>query len=231
MWVVIPVKDIDAAKQRLAGVLDAGERRALFRAMLQDVLGAVADARGYDDVALVSRDPTAAELASNYGFKVIADHANTGHTEAVNLAIDHLASRNVGGMITFPGDVPLITATEIETLIEAHRAASSKRTNDPRAMIIAPSRDKRGSNAIACSPANAVPLRFGSDSFFPHLDAARRVGIEPVVVELPGFGLDIDTPDDLMQLAATTGTTRTHRFLERSGIEARLMAQSSGVVA
>jgi hypothetical protein len=51
------------------------------------------------------------------------------------------------------------------------------------------------------------------------------------VVELAGFGLDIDTPDDLMLLAATVGTTRTHGFLARSGIQARLASQSANVVA
>ena len=38
LWAVVPVKDLQHAKQRLAGVLDAAERRALFAAMLEDVL-------------------------------------------------------------------------------------------------------------------------------------------------------------------------------------------------
>ena len=223
MWVVIPVKDIDAAKQRLAGVLDAAERRSLFAAMLSDVLAAVAAAKGYDDVALVTRDPEAENLARSHGFKTIMDRENAGHTDAVNVAIEHLIGAGVGGMVTFPGDIPLVTADEIETLLAAHGEA--------RGMTIAPSRDKRGSNAIACTPPDAVPFRFGSDSFFPHLDAARAAGIEPRVVELAGFGLDIDTPDDLMQLAASSGATRTHAFLQRSGIKARLATQSSDVVA
>ena len=226
MWVVIPVKDIDAAKQRLAGVLDAEERRALYTAMLEDVLSAVAQAHSYDEVALVTRNSTAVAFASHYGFKVIDDQDNAGHTEAVNLAIAYLKGRGIAGMITFPGDIPLVTPNEITALLSAHAADG----REP-AMTIAPSRDKRGSNALACTPPNAVPLRFGSDSFFPHLAAARAVGIEPHVVELAGFGLDIDTPDDLMQLAATVGTTRTHALLARSGIKARLAAQSADVVA
>lgn len=223
MWVVIPVKDIDDAKQRLAGVLDANERRSLFAAMLADVLAAVVAAKGYDEVALITRDAQAEELARSFGFKTITDRDNAGHTDAVNVAIEHLIGAGVDGMVTFPGDIPLVTASEIETLLAAH--------GDAQAMTIAPSRDKRGSNAIACTPPDAVPFRFGADSFFPHLEAARGVGIEPRVVELAGFGLDIDTPDDLMQLAATSGTTQTHAFLKRSGIKARLAAQASDVVA
>ena len=227
MWVVIPVKDLDAAKQRLAGVLDAEERRALYAAMLEDVLHAVVSAHGYDEVALVTRDTTAITFANKYGFKVIDDRDNAGHTEAVNLAIAHLRDLDVGGMMTFPGDIPLVTAGEISTLLAAHLDSCGTRPG----MTMAPSRDKRGSNAVACTPPDAVPLRFGSDSFFPHLATARANDIEPNVMELAGFGLDIDTPDDLMLLAATVGTTRTHGFLARSGIQARLASQSANVVA
>ena len=39
------------------------------------------------------------------------------------------------------------------------------------------------------SPPDAVPLRFGEDSFFPHLAAAAARGIEPSVVRLPGIAL------------------------------------------
>ena len=223
MWVVIPVKDIDAAKQRLSGVLDVRERRALFTAMLEDVLAEVANVRGCDAVALVTRDAAANDLAVSHGFEVIEDQTNAGHTEAVNLAITHLQGIGAGGMVTFPGDIPLVTTSEIETLLAAHDPCGG--------MTIAPSRDKRGSNAVVLTPPNAVPLRFGSDSFFPHLDAARASGFEPRVVELTGLGLDIDTPDDLMQLAGTTGVTRTHAFLLRSGVGARLAPQASLGVA
>ena len=65
------------------------------------------------------------------------------------------------------------------------------------AFTIVPARDELGSNAVLCSPADAVPLRFGDNSFFPHLDAAKAHGIEPEVVHLPRIALDIDTPEDL----------------------------------
>src|SRR5436189_269295 len=68
------------------------------------------------------------------------------------------------------------------------------------AFTIAPSRDERGSNAIICSPPGAVPLRFGEDSFFPHLRAAKACGIQPTVLRLPGIALDVDTPEDLAAL-------------------------------
>ena len=98
-------------------------------------------------------------------------------------------------MLTLPGDIPLVTAAEIERLIAAHLPAPS--------FTIAPSHDEMGSNAILMSPPDAVTLRFGDDSFRPHLAAARAAGIEPTVVNLPGIALDIDNPADLAHFCAT----------------------------
>ena len=78
-----------------------------------------------------------------------------------------------------------------------------------------PARDELGSNAVLCSPADAVPLRFGDNSFFPHLDAAKTHGIEPEVVHLPRIGLDIDTPDDLALFLQTPSQTRAYALLQR----------------
>ena len=85
---------------------------------------------------------------------------------AVAAAARLLAAEGCPGMLTVPGDIPLVTTAEITQLLAAHRPAP--------AFTIAPSRDERGSNAIICSPPDAVPLRFGEDSFFPHLRAAEE---------------------------------------------------------
>jgi 2-phospho-L-lactate guanylyltransferase len=110
-------------------------------------------------------------------------------------------------MLALPGDIPLLQPDDVRQLLSAHRA--------DRAFTIVPARDLRGSNAVICSPAAAVPLRFGSDSFYPHLDAARSCGIEPEVVRLPRIALDIDTPEDLALLLRTPAATRAHALLER----------------
>ena len=77
---------------------------------------------------------------------------------------------------------------------------------------------------LFCSPPDAVPLRFGEDSFYPHLDAARAHGIEPLVVRHPGIGMDIDNPVDLITFLRMSPPmrTRTLDFLKQSGIAARL---------
>ena len=120
-------------------------------------------------------------------------------------AARRLAGKGVGAMLTLPGDIPLVTSDEIGQLIAAHRPAPS--------FTIAPSHDEKGSNAILLSPPNAVPLRFGDDSFFPHLAAAEARGIAPTIVRLPGIALDIDNPTDLAHFARLGSRTRAGLWL------------------
>jgi 2-phospho-L-lactate/phosphoenolpyruvate guanylyltransferase len=121
-------------------------------------------------------------------------------------------------MMTMPSDIPLLTSAEIAATIAAHGAAP--------AFTIVPAHDDLGSNTIVCSPPEAVPLRFGEDSFYPHLDAARKQGIEPLVVRHPGIGMDIDNPVDLIAFLKRSprAPTRTLAFLEQSGVAGRLLA-------
>ena len=59
-----------------------------------------------------------------------------------------------------------------------------------------------------------MPLRFGENSFFPHLAAARDRGIAPKVLRLPRIALDLDTPEDLALFLAGPSRTRTRALLD-----------------
>jgi len=216
LWVVLPVKDLHDAKQRLAGVLSPDERRALFRAMLEDVLTALAATPGLAGILMVTRDPEAQALAVRYGARILLEESNQGHTLASTLGARTLAAEGAAGMLQIPADVPLVTPADVAALLEAHRAAP--------AVTIVPSRDKLGSNAVACSPPDLLPLRFGDDSFVPHLERARAVGVAPQIVERPGLALDIDTPDDLRVFLASPSRTRAYAWLTECGVASRILA-------
>jgi len=205
IWAMVPVKNTAIAKQRLAPALPQEQRQALALAMLEDVLSALAGAPGLARRLLVTIDPAATRLAARYGFDCIAEGAEDGHTGAVMAAARRLASEGVGGMLTLPGDIPLVTSDEIASLVAAHRPAPS--------FTIAPSHDEKGSNAILLSPPDAAPLRFGDDSFFPHLAAAEARGMVPTILRLPGIALDIDNPADLAHFARLGSRTRAGLWL------------------
>ncbi len=216
IWAVVPVKELDGAKQRLAGLLSPAQRRALIEVMVGEVLDAVAGARRLAGIMVVTLDPSTTTLATRLGARVVTDGARDGHTGSVTAGLTLLAREGRGGMITLPGDIPAATSAEIDAVLAAHLAAHPSGPS----FTISPAHDDLGSNAVVCSPPNAVPLRFGENSYFPHLDAARRVGIEPTVIRQPGVAMDIDHPADLaafLRLPQSAGT-RTRAFLEDAGI-------------
>lgn len=220
LWIVVPVKDTRQSKQRLVRLLDAPRRRALALTMLADVLDALAPLTRRVPVALVTIDPEATHLGQRIGARIVTEGAHDGHTGSVTAAARLLAGEGAGGFLTLPGDVPRVTAAEIEAVLDAHLVAPGA------AFTIAPSHDEQGSNAVACSPVGAVALRFGADSFFPHLDAARRAGITPQIVRQPGLALDIDTPEDIARYLAAPAThrTRTDALLRELGLDRALLS-------
>jgi 2-phospho-L-lactate guanylyltransferase len=211
VWVVIPVKETHDAKQRLAPVMPRDLRQKLALAMLEDVMAAAFQVEDLGGIVLVTVDAQAIALAHRYGAETIADGAREGHTGAVNAGARHLVARGRQTMLTLPGDLPLVTASEIVQLIAAHGPAP--------AFTIVPAHDDLGSNAILMSPPQAVTLRFGEDSFFPHLAASRAVGIEPCVVRLPGIAFDIDNPQDLDHFRQLGSITDAGRLIAEKASE------------
>jgi 2-phospho-L-lactate/phosphoenolpyruvate guanylyltransferase len=220
IWAIVPVKELAGAKQRLSSCLSPEERRALATMMLEDVLAAVSAVRELAGLLVVTVDPVAASLVGRSGARVVTEGALEGHTGAVTAAARLLVREGRAGMMTMPGDIPRLSSAEIAATLAAHR--------DAPAFTIVPAHDDLGSNMILCSPPDAVPLRFGEDSFYPHLDAARDRGIEPLVVRQPGIGMDIDHPVDLVAFLKMSPRvpTRTLTFLEQSGVAGRLLATS-----
>ena len=207
IWAVVPVKKLNAAKSRLSPAFSQPVRQGLAYAMLEDVLAALSNVSALAGIIVATLDEDAARLARNYGADIFSGAAEQGHTRTVVAAAERLAREGRGGMLTMPGDVPAATAAEITLLLREHGRAP--------AFSIVPAHDRRGSNAIVMTPPLSVPLRFGNDSFEPHLEAARRCGIEPRIVEAAGIALDIDSPDDVAKLLAWPAPTRAVAFLKR----------------
>lgn len=214
---VLPVKSFAHAKQRLMPVLSPAERAGLARAMLADVLCTLSKSACLAGILVVTGDPDAALLARQSGAAVLHAH-DEGLTPALELAARHLTASARAGMLIVPADLPLITPADIELIALAHRAS--------RAVTLVAASNDGGTNALACSPPQALALSFGVDSFRRHQQSARAVGLEPKVLTLPRFGRDIDRPDDLQAFIAQTSPTRSHAYLTASGIVQRLNGAS-----
>lgn len=210
IWAVVPIKETQQAKQRLSEIVAADLRQRLALAMAEDVLAALAASPGLEGIAVVTLDPEAAEIARRYGARLVTEGARDGQSGAVNAAARRLRAEGREGMLAIPGDVPLIRPEEVGGLIAAH-----DRTPD---FVISPAHDLRGSNAVLCVPPNVVELKFGNDSFMPHLETARRAGLEPKIIRFPGIALDIDNPGDLDAFAKVPSPTRARALLRDAGL-------------
>ena len=216
--ILVPVKNLAAAKQRLAAVLDQPARTELAQAMLHDVAATLAAWPRRPACALVTSDPFALDLARQYDFEIIPDPANPGETGAIEMATRLCVSRGIDSTLVIPADIPLIQASELDQI--------SAQVPDEGSLLV-PANDGRGTNAAFRRPANLFPLRFGNDSFKPHLAAARATGKPCVVLQLPSIAVDVDNPEDLRQLLAHPGETRTQSLIRRWALDGRFLAIGS----
>ena len=215
-WAVVPVKDFGAAKRRLAPLLSAVERRMLSQAMLEDVLTALAAAGGLAGILVVTCDPRAKAMAEKYRAEVIWEAANLGVNAAVAAGARALAARGDSAMLFVPADVPLVTAQEIDRILDG--------TGAEPAVSLVPARAGGGTNALYCAPPEAIEFRFGEDSFQRHLAAAREGGLAPRIVDSRALGLDIDEPADIRALLRASPATRASGYLDDIGVAGRPVA-------
>lgn len=189
---VVPVRALEGAKSRLGAVLDAEERRELVELLLRQTIEAVRGAAGVDIVAVVSPDPDALAAGVEAGAEAIAQRSS-GLNPGLVEAREALAGR-AGRLLILPGDVPGMTAADVEALLAAADAAA--RTGRP-VVALAPDRHGRGTNALLLDPPGVIEPAFGGDSRDAHAGLAAAAGA--AYIELPGLlELDVDTPDDLL---------------------------------
>jgi 2-phospho-L-lactate/phosphoenolpyruvate guanylyltransferase len=216
--ILIPVKNLSAAKQRLAAVLDQPARTQLAQAMLSDVVTALAAWSRRPPCALVTSDPYAVALAAQHDFEIIPDPANPGETGAIEMATQLCVERGVESTLVIPADIPLLQPRELDQILTQAPVEGS---------VLAPAADGRGTNAVFRRPANLFPLRFGNDSFKPHLAAAQATQKPCIVLQLPSVAVDVDNPEDLQQLLVHPGNTRTQALVRKWALDGRLFAKGA----
>ncbi len=214
--ILVPVKNLADAKQRLSSVLSPEERFTLAQAMCEDVLQALAHWQSRPQVAVVTSDSFARDLALRFNFEVVADD-NSGETSAIEMATALSRERGADSTLVVPADIPLIAGSELQKIVD-----SAPRSQG--GAVLVPDAARRGTNAAWRSPGDLFPLRFGNDSFLPHMAAAKATGLPCIVLELPGIARDVDRPEDLRELAAANGERRSQKLVRSWNLGSRSMA-------
>jgi 2-phospho-L-lactate/phosphoenolpyruvate guanylyltransferase len=175
--VLIPLKRIDP-KSRLADELPLEERVRLMRGLLAGVVGAVRDA-GVERVTVVTG------LALK-GYEVWHDRGLPWN-DALAAAIEEVVREQVVAIVS--ADLPSLRAEEVEEFLAA---------TPERGIAIARALDG-GTNAVSMRPPGLVRTHFGE----PGSAAVHAaLGVDHVVLDLPGLAFDVDTPEDLARMHA-----------------------------
>jgi 2-phospho-L-lactate guanylyltransferase len=213
-YLLIPVKDLSRAKQRLAPLMTQAERTRLAWMMLENTFAVAAQTRNVDRIAVVTLYPPAIALAEQFGMEVILEREQISESASVDFGSRIVKQRGAQAVLRLPIDLPLLTAADIEALLNCDGTKPST--------VIAPSRDGAGTNALLRRPPDLFPSHFGPGSLAKHLAEAAQAGVPCEIVRSPRLGLDIDEPEDLAVLFNEGHGTPVHAWLAKLRINERL---------
>jgi 2-phospho-L-lactate/phosphoenolpyruvate guanylyltransferase len=203
IFAILPVKSPQNAKQRLTGFLAVEHRETLARMLFRQTLAALCQARGIDRVVVATSDAEVADHARSSGALVFEEKQQASHSVSADAACLRAMEMGASTALLVPIDVPTVTPADFSQLAASARPG----------LIVVPSSDGTGTNALVRTPPNCIESRFGPGSFRAHLDQARSKGLDADVLRLPGLMFDIDTPEDVAELLARSHECQVSSFL------------------
>ena len=216
---LLPIKDLRHAKQRLAPFLTPEERFGLVQAMLADTFRAVRGVQRAERVFVVTNYEPAMRAAQENGWELLREEQQFSESVSVDVASRECETRGITAVLRLPLDIPLAQPGDIDDLLAI--------SCSPPALIIVPSRDGTGTNAILRTPPTLFPSHFGSGSFARHCDEARHASAQILVRRNARLEMDVDDEADLRTLVQHDLIgTETGAWLRENGILERLLRNS-----
>lgn len=180
---VVPAKPLARAKQRLAPAIAPADRIRLALAMLSDVVAAASEV---GRVWVLCSDEAAAGVARSLGCAAVEDPTpNDGLNASLEHALALAPGDHADTVVVLASDLACVTAEDLRAI------------PDRAGVVIAPSSDGTGTNALSLSPPGVITPAFGPRSRHAHERLARERGVDAAIVERPRLGLDVDTLHDL----------------------------------
>lgn len=193
---LIPVKTLSNAKQRLGPHFCAQDRIALADALWQDFFEVVRATQGIKRIVVVSAESRILERAEQWGWEVLPEVQQKSESDSVDFACRWCAERRVDALLRMPVDLPLVQPADIESLFEC--------LPESPAAVLVPSREGTGTNALLRTPPALFPSHFGPGSFALHVAEATRCGANLQVVRNQRIEVDVDELEDLKALNVST---------------------------
>jgi 2-phospho-L-lactate guanylyltransferase len=201
LWAIVPVKPLRRGKSRLADVLTQDERTDLNRHLLENTLDTLGKISEIEKVLVVSRDSEALSLARELGARTVQENGQPDLNVALARATIVAETYATRGVLILPVDLPLITTEDVQVMLE--------RVGEPPVVVVAPDRHCKGTNAMLVCPAGLIEYEYGPDSFEKHCARAKEAEARLEICELPSLSLDLDMPEDLLELEKTMKMSMT----------------------
>ena len=206
--VLIPVKDFELAKGRLAPQLPAGERAELARSMAARVV----QAAGRMPALVVCDNDEVAEWAHSVGAHPLRIEVR-GLNGALTAALERLSAATPGESPPWRDSSDAASDGRWpQHVVIAHgdlpRAETLEGLAEPGTVTIVPDRHLDGTNVMALPLGAGFEFRYGPGSFEAHSEEALRCGLDLQVRRVAALEFDIDTPDDLAAHLADADSQR-----------------------
>lgn len=198
MATIIPIKPFAEAKSRLATTFGPAQRAEIAERLARRVLSTVKTA-GLDAI-VVTCDPQARILAAEAGALIVDEHMRAGLNAAWCLGIEEAARLGLEAVILLPADLPHVDASDLHAVLNRPGADG---------VVIAPSHDSDGTNAMCIPIPTPFAPSYGPRSFERHARAALRAGSALRVIRRQGLAIDADRPSDLGSPTDPDGRART----------------------
>jgi 2-phospho-L-lactate/phosphoenolpyruvate guanylyltransferase len=212
--IVLPIKDPTNAKERLASLLSAEQRRALAWLLIERTLAFFKDFTATANILVVTDSDRVAGRSEEEGYSVLREGRAEGETAAVERATRWSVEHGFRSQVVIPGDMAELDADEIRHLLTQDRP-------DP-SVILCPATGDDGTNAILTTPPDVLRFRFGARSFPDYVEQARVKGVPCSVVRLDSLVLDLDTPDDVHAVLRNGRNASLKKVLEEWDIPRKL---------
>jgi 2-phospho-L-lactate guanylyltransferase len=183
--------------------------------MFADTIRAVQGVRLADRIFVVTNYAPAVETARLNGWETLCEEQQISESVSVDAASRQCEAYGIAAVLRLPLDLPLVTSSDIDELLAVDCRAP--------AVVIVPSRDGTGTNAILRTPPALFPSHFGNGSFAKHCAEAERAGAQVLARRNVHLEMDVDDEADLRALIQhDLSGTRTGTWLQDSGISEQL---------
>lgn len=206
IFAIVPAKQFEKGKSRLASLLDIRDRVKLGELLLDSTLYTLENATALYSIVVISTDVRAKRIAKMHGAIFVDEGKRIGVNNAVNMANDYCTQAGAVATVVVPQDLPLALSEDIDMVCNAAK-------DYDRCLIICPSARYDGSNVLLRRPPKLIDSHYDNNSFNMHINAAKKIGAKIKIILSRRMMRDLDTLEDAQYLAKEPRTCKSLVYL------------------